>query len=171
MIGKIAGGILILAAGGYLGVILSSSYRRRERGIAGLVYALRVMKTEIGFCESYVADIFHELSGRVSGEVGRMFARAEILAREGGKTAECVQRAIGESAEALCLHPEEIRIMAEFASQLGLSDRKRQLENIDKTILLLEEELGRAHEETARSAKMRQTFCLLGAALTVVLLL
>jgi stage III sporulation protein AB len=171
MIGKIAGGILILAAGGYLGVVLSSAYRRRERGIAGLIYALRVMKTEIGFCESYVADIFHKLSARLSGEFSHLFARAESLAREGVKTAECVSRAIGEFADALCLRPEEIRIMEEFASQLGLSDRKQQLENIDKTILLLEEEKGRAHEETARSAKMRQTFCLLGAALTVVLLL
>ncbi len=170
MIGKVVGGILILAAGGYLGVSLSAAYRRREKGIAGLIYALRVMKTEIGFCESYVADIFCELSERLTGEFADLFARAEAMARDGVKTADCMSRAIEASAGTLCLHPEEIRVMMEFSSQLGMSDRKRQLENIDKTVELLEEIRGSAHEETVRNAKMKQTFCLLGAALVVILL-
>lgn len=68
--------ILIVIASSILGIIFSKQYFKREKEIKEMKNALNMFATKIKFTYETIPNIFTEISNKINGNVGKIFARA-----------------------------------------------------------------------------------------------
>lgn len=167
---KLLGACLVLLATSWIGFEIARSYRDRPRQIRQLRSALSLLETEIGYGIRPLSQACLEISNRVDGAIAQIFASsAENLTQlDGISTYECMEKAINQEWKNTAMKDAEKRILLDFSSTLGISDRDDQLHHIAMAKANLEVEEKKAHEEQRQYEKMFKSIGVLTGALIVI---
>lgn len=129
---KLLGSALVLASGGYLGVEMASSYRRRPRELAALRAGLQLLETEIVYGATPLPTALRRVALGLEGVAGDLFQRAGLILAHGrGITGgEGWVRALEEVYPRSALTREDLEALRLLAPSLGASDRGDQVKHL-----------------------------------------
>ena len=155
---KIAGIIMIILSGTYLGFSKSASLKKRQESLGKILYSLRLMENEISYGKCCMDKLFKNITS-----LGGI-----AFDRELGKSAGEIFLA---SVKNLQLDYEDIEILERFSKSLGTLDSEAQLKNIKNTVknLELSEENAMAYYE--KYGKMYRSMGVLTSLLAVIILI
>lgn len=172
---KFAGILLVLLAGGLIGMVQSAKYAARPREIRTLLHALQRLETEIGYGHTQLPDAFAVLADIVPRPLRRLFADMAAALRasaaQSGQTAKEIWDAtIREHWPATAMKAGEKEALLRLGATLGRSGRDDQIKHIRMAVLQLQTEEAAAREDQRRYEKLSRSLGLLGAGLIVILL-
>ena len=82
--------VLIVLASTILGILFSKQYSNREKEIKEMKSALNMFSTKIKFTYETIPNIFMEISNKIEGNIGYIFARAaERMKEDNANNAWC----------------------------------------------------------------------------------
>lgn len=169
---KLVGSAMVVAASGLTGMAVAGNYSRRLRELRSLRSALQVLETEIAYGATPLKEALAQVSDRSDQFIGPLFSRAadELSDMSGVTASEAWERALNYYYPSTALKPQDLFILRNLGSSLGVSDREDQLKHLQ----LAMEQIGRetivAEEEAARNVKMWSYLGFLGGLMLVLVL-
>lgn len=162
---KLCGALCIFAASALMGIAFRRRLARRVHTLQGLLQAFSLLRTEIVFLQTPLAQASEKIASQSDTVVFEGFAAA--LAS--GKTpAEAMKIA---SAEADELADTDTAILNRAMVSLGCSDTVTQEQHLDAVILQLQEQLQEAKGVLEARGRLYTASGVLGGMLLVILLL
>lgn len=164
-------GIAVVLGCGYIGIFFSGRLYRRVQQIEALESALSQLAFCTGFLALPLADALRRSASGQSGAVRRLFWQtAELLTeRPGIQPGEAWEEAVRRQEPALCLKPQELEALKNFAAHLGRGDKTDILDNIRMTSARLKLAEDAARAEFARDGKMYRGLGFLAGIFIVIL--
>lgn len=168
---KLAGSVMVVAAGTFIGFSLARQFSERPRHIRHLISCLTSLKTYIGYVSMPLPEALRRCAGGAEGPVADLLVcTAGLLERQGWLTP---RQALAEAltvTEKLALNGSEIELLLLLSSNLGLAGREEQ----QRYLTMVLAELAKVEEEALRvrdqNVKMYRYLGICGG-LTVVILL
>ena len=74
--------VFIVVASTILGILFSKKYSNREKELKDMKSALNMFSTKIKFTYEPIPNLFLEISQKIGGNVGKIFARAASRMKE-----------------------------------------------------------------------------------------
>lgn len=134
--------------------------KRRLENVKQLKRGLGIIKNEIMFSSREMGETAYELSKALDGEIAEIFGA--VFEKMSADTHKSFGQAWSEEIEKCEKKPvsdTSLKIMNDFASMAGKMSKDIELENIEKSIELLDEE---TKEETENYTKNRKLIFSLG---------
>jgi stage III sporulation protein AB len=138
---KLAGSILVIAAGGLMGFSLAARYKNRPQQVRQLINGIVALKSYIRYASTPLAEAFSESARGLSGVISEVFtAIGNYLNRETGLTPqEAITRALASgSDDQLALRRQEREAFILFGANLGKMNREEQERYCDMLMSQLE---------------------------------
>lgn len=128
---RLIGAVMIIAACGLVGIIVSKSYLLRPKYLHDLSAALQLLETEINYTRTSLPEACTIIAKRIKEPVSQFFTCfAESLKNESGVNAqEAWDNSLIVLADAGFLK-QDIEIIKQLGSVLGRSDAADQLKHI-----------------------------------------
>jgi len=169
---KLAGALLVMAAGTLIGFAQAARYAARPRQIRELIHALKRLETEISYGQTPLPEALARVGGALAEPLRRMFLRAAArMAERRETTAEaCWTEAVETVWPDTAMRAGDKEALLRLGASLGLSDRADQLKHVRLAMVHLEAEETAAREEQRKYEKMCRSLGVLGAALVVILM-
>jgi stage III sporulation protein AB len=169
---KITASLLIIMSCGMAGLIIAHSYASRPDQLKALIYALKMLETEIAYTLTPLPEALFRVGKRVGGEIGEFFISVGTqLSQENVPTCgEVWDSNLAGLKESACLTPGDLGILRSFGYNLGLSDREDQIKNLKLTQEQLNNHLYSAEKLREKNQRMWRTVGFL-AGLAVVFIL
>lgn len=173
MLIKLAGGIMVIAASGFIGYILSRDCAIRPQELRDLQGLMQMFENEVCYMSNLLSDAFYNISKASSSKVAVFFRSAsELLKKDVGINAsEAWEQAVRSNIVKTSLSKEDEEILINFGKILGSSDIDGQVMNIKLTINHLKLQERKAEEARKKNEKMYKNLGLLcGLAIVIILL-
>lgn len=153
---KIAGALLVLVSGFLAGKVGSGAWRRREKQLTELSWAMGALSTEMNCLLSPLPQIMRKLSGRLAKPVGDIFHEvAEAMDSGKGQSAqEAWDEALTKVGPRLSLLVEDLAFLSSLGPYLGASDLADQLKRLEGLRAQLEAQRQEAREAIEREGKL-----------------
>lgn len=159
---------MIIVTSSIIGILFSKKYANREKEIKELKNALNIFSTKIKFTYEPIPNVFMEISNKINGNIGKLFARAASRMQE-TSAGEAWKQALLESKNNL--NSEDILVVQNLARLLGQTDLEGQLSEIEVVNNFLTLQLQNASEERRKNEKMYKTLGLVtGLTLAIILI-
>lgn len=159
---------MIIVTSSIIGILFSKKYANREKEIKELKNALNIFSTKIKFTYEPIPNVFMEISNKIDGNIGKLFARAASRMQE-TSAGEAWKQALLESKNNL--NSEDILVVQNLARLLGQTDLEGQLSEIEVVNNFLTLQLQNASEERRKNEKMYKTLGLVtGLTLAIILI-
>lgn len=159
---------MIIVTSSIIGILFSKKYANREKEIKELKNALNIFSTKIKFTYEPIPNVFMEISNKIDGNIGKLFARAASRMQE-TSAGEAWKQALLESKKNL--NSEDILVVQNLARLLGQTDLEGQLSEIEVVNNFLTLQLQNASEERRKNEKMYKTLGLVtGLTLAIILI-
>lgn len=173
MLLKIIGSILVLAASGFLGFVLSRDCSRRPQELRELQGLLQMFENEISFLSNLLTDAFAKIYRSSKSEVAVFFEEtADMLKINAGINAsQAWETAVGKNLKMTSLNKEDEEILISFGKMLGNSDLEGQIKNIRLTLNQLKIQEQKAEESKAKNEAMYKRLGILGGIAIVIILI
>lgn len=159
--------ISIVIASTFLGILLSKKYSNREKELKEMKSALNIFATKIKFTYETIPNIFMEISNKVGGNVGQIFARASSRMKEenaGEAWANSFSDVQNNFVE------EDVVTLKNLGRLLGQTDIEGQISEIEVVVQFLETQLENARQEKIKNEKMYRTLGIV-CGLTIAIIL
>lgn len=169
---KLAGAMLIVAAGTLLGFLQASRLVRRPRQIRQMVNALQRLETEIAYGLTPLPQALAAVGRRTAKPLAALFAGAAdaLRAADGASARDSWLAAVDRCWPATAMGPNERETVRQLGYTLGVSDREEQIKHLRLAVKQLQDEEGTAREEQRRYEKMWRSAGVLGGLLIVILM-
>lgn len=143
---KLAGSILVVAAGTGIGFSLAGRYNERPRQLCQAVSCLTALAAYIGYASMPLGEALGRAAGGVAGPVGDFFRRtAAALTTRGWLTpAEAMAEVMADVGPALAWQRPEREILLLLGANLGATSREEQ----QKYLSLVTDQLRRLEQES-----------------------
>ena len=152
---KIIGFVIILMSCSKIGVDVSNKYRYRTKELRSLITAFELMKNEIGFKNSVVADVLNTSSSVSSPTVKKMFTSVAYDVKGENFTAEqAFDRFILKNRGFLSLNNEDLDVLKKFFSKFGSYSAQDELDGIDAAVKIFDANLKNAEADEKRYVKL-----------------
>ena len=168
MIYKLMGAIFIISGTSVYGFVRAMKPYRRYKMLTKIDTALSLMINEISFTNSCIDDIFRHISE--SAGVDGIFKTTAQMSKD-ISLCERWLRSIKTDSDRLYLKKEDCEALSVLGSELGMTDRKGQIKNIEHTRIGIRTLINEAHEEYLRESKMMKGLGILSGLFFVILLL
>ncbi|MEW6621674.1 MAG: stage III sporulation protein SpoIIIAB [Bacillota bacterium] len=170
---KILGAITIIVSCSVIGYSFAKQYNARVYQVRKLRTSLKMLETEIAYSMNLLPEALRKVGSKLVNPISILYDySADTLSKNTGKTMELIWRdALNKLKVDSSLKDEELEILADFGSGLGISDREEQLKNlrfVQEQLKIIEIN---AEDERQRHAKIYQTLgVLIGLALSLILI-
>lgn len=173
LIVKLVGSVLVVAAGGGLGLLVVSNLVARPRQLRDFQSALQMLETEIQYAASPLPEAMDRVGRAVGAPVGMVLERAASYLTTGGGlvAADGWELALREARGTAALTREDIDILLAFGAFLGRSDREDQVKHLRLARERLHRQELKAEEDRMRNERLWRYLGFLGALALVVVLL
>ncbi len=147
---KLLGGFIIILACGALGNLVAKALAARAATLSAACHGLQLLATEIDYGATPLPLALTQVSQRLDGEVGLVFAKAALCltAEKGLTAAEAWSKALESCLARLSMNGGDADILRRFGQGLGLSHREDQLRRLH----LAAEQLEERQKEAAQTA-------------------
>lgn len=159
--------ISIIVASTFIGILFSKKYSNREKELKEIKSALNIFATKIKFTYEPIPNLFLEISNKIGGNVGKIFARASNRMRE-ENAGEAWANALTDIKSNLL--EEDITILKNLGRLLGQTDIEGQISEIEVVIQFLNTQLENARQERTKNEKMYRTLGIVSG-LTIAIIL
>lgn len=173
MITHIAAYAAILIGCAYLGALFASKFKKRVEQLTELKCALAQLEFDIDFLNTPIYESLEKAAERSSGGVALVFAYIARRLRD----ERCVNmgklwmRAVRLYRTELFLSDEDIKILTDFAENLGCGNREKEMNNIKAAVMRLGVAENEARTAASGGVRMyRGLGILCGVFLVIVLL-
>lgn len=122
---------MILAGSVGLGVWYSLLYARQWHNLLDCRKAVMILRGEIAYGHSVLAQAFFQAASRVSGDIRAFFEHVAFSLEEGEGRLEQIWRQALESEIGIGLGREEREQLRELGNMLGFLDLEMQLQSLD----------------------------------------
>lgn len=170
---KLVGATFIMGGCGYLGVRISSIYKKRTELFRFLQNGLTLLETEINYTSTPLPLALERVGKKLNKDCQPLFVRAAAVLQEnkGVSAAEAWSLGVGALCENVPLTKEEIELLNVFGHGLGGSAKEEQVKNIALTRKQLSLVEKTAEEEQAKNQKMWQYLGISFGAVIVLILI
>lgn len=158
---------MIIGASSAIGILFSKKYANREKELKEMKNSLNIFATKIKFTYEPIPNVFMEISNKIGGNVGNIFARAANRMKEISAGEAWVQ-ALEETK--YNLNKEDISVIKNLGRMLGQTDLEGQISEIEVVNEFLTSQLENAKEERRKNEKMYRTLGLV-CGLTIAIIL
>ena len=168
---KLAGALLLVAAGALLGWMHAGRLAERPAQIRRLVRLLSQLETDIAYGLTPLPEAFGRIGRQATEPLASLFRTAAVrLERDGMAAPEAWRAALDSVWELTAMKNAEKEIMLSLGNTLGATDRDDQVRHLRLAVKQLESLEPEAVEEQRRYEKMWKSLGLLGGALVAVIL-
>lgn len=169
---KLVGSAIVVAASGLTGIAVAGNYSRRPRELRSLQSALQVLETEIAYGATPLLEAMRLVAVRSDQAAGKLFSgTAALLSHMSGMTAsEAWEKSLEFYYPATALKPQDLFILRNLGSSLGVSDREDQIKHLQLAMEQIRRETAAAEEEASRNVKMWSYLGFLGGLMLVLVL-
>lgn len=161
---KLIGSLLVIGASTAVGFALAGKLYKRSHTLEGIIFALRLLETEISYGKRDIKTIMHEI-GKSQGI--ELFTMAANMINDKGIRG-AIEDALDSCDTILGTDKMPIRVLAE---NLGMTDTQSQISAIRSARKSLTEAQREAAAEYAKSARLYRNAGALGGIFAVILLL
>ncbi len=159
--------IFIIIGSSLIGILFSKKYSNREKELKEMKSALNIFSTKIKFTYETIPNIFLEISNKVGGNVGQIFARASSRMKEESAGDAWVNSFSDVQNNLL---EEDIVILKNLGRLLGQTDVEGQISEIEVVNKFLETQLENAKNAKIKNEKMYRTLGIVSG-LTIAIIL
>jgi stage III sporulation protein AB len=172
MLLKIAGSLLVIAAAGLIGYILSRDCAVRAQELRDLQGMLQMLENEISFLSSPLTEAFEGIQKTSRSKAAVFFQLAEGKLRSGsGMNAyEAWETSVREGIKKTSLNAEDEEILVTFGKLLGSSDVEGQVKNIRLALSQLKMQEQKAEDNRYKNEAMYRRLGILGGLAVVIVL-
>ncbi len=173
MVLKLVGSILIIFSSTFIGYTAAGRYARRPLELRTLQSALQMLESEIVFSVNPLPHAFNRIYNSFPGSIGKIFKHSSeaLLQRRGLTAHEAWNESLERSTIQMAINSEDKKILREFGSMLGCSDKENQINNIRLTCSKLEIAEKKAELLKEKNERMLKNLGVLGGILAVLLLI
>ncbi len=158
---------LILACCTAIGFLLSQKYRKREIELKEFKSAFNILKTKIRYTYAPLQDIFDDIAKDISANVSNVFRKSASYMNEESAT-DSWNKAVREAD--ISITREDKNVICSLGKLLGQTDMEGQLNEIDLSLSLLDEQIEKAKIEKEKNVKMYKSLGVItGIAIVIVL--
>ena len=167
---KIIGMLLVLAASSGMGFLFSKMSSERINDLKEWHKGLVLIKNEIGYALTPMADAFFlaqkKTEGSIShffGEIGNLFINTSIPL---GQISDSL--IIGQ-LKISCLNEGDMESAALFIKEIGAKDKESQISQLELMIKSVEEVIDEAKEKNEKNGKLFKTLGILAGVFVIVI--
>lgn len=169
---KLVGAAMVVTASGLSGMAVAGNYSRRPKELRSLRSALQMLETEVAYGATHLPEALGQVAGRCDGTVAPLFnqAAAELSYMSGVTASEAWGKSLGSYYPGTALKPQDLSILRNLGSSLGISDREDQIKHLRLAMEQIGSETAGAEEEAARNVKLWSYLGFLGGLMAVLVL-
>ncbi|MDR1912993.1 MAG: stage III sporulation protein AB [Clostridiales bacterium] len=173
MIMKIIGSIVVCASSSLIGFYFANADGFRINELNEWKRALLILRSEIAFTRSPLAEAAETISTRVGKPVNAIFKElaSSLSQRAGNDTFEIWESTISVKHKSSYLCREDWQCLKDFGKTLGNLDKSMQLSAIDQTISYIDLKTITVRVSDEKNKKLYGSLGILGGLLIVVILL
>ncbi len=160
--------ISIVVASTFLGILFSKKYSNREKELKEMKNALNMFSTKIKFTYEPIPSVFSDISQKIGGNVGQIFARSSNRMKE----ENAGDAWINAFSDVNCnLKEEDITVLKNLGRMLGQTDIDGQISEIEVVSEFLNTQIENARQERIKNEKMYRTLGIVGGLTIAVILI
>ncbi|MDK2887557.1 MAG: stage sporulation protein [Thermoanaerobacter sp.] len=169
---KILGSVLILLAGGGMGVTMAGYYARRPQELRSLQAALKMLETEITYTATPLPEALGRVAERAGPRVALLFnrAREELMSPAGCTAREAWEEALKAFYPTSALAPSDLAVLRQLGPALGISSMEDQSKHLRLAMEQLGREMAQAEEKASRYVKLWNYLGFLGGLALILML-
>ena len=169
---KLIGSLVLVAAGGAAGMLVSREYSRRPADLKSMLSSIQMLETEIIYAATPLAEALDRVSRGSDPGAAKFFRRAALeMGDAGGSTAaEAWERSLAWYYTVSSLVGQDVNILANLGRALGISDRDDQAKHLRLACEQLKREIARAEENSAKNARMWNYIGFCGSLVAAIIL-
>lgn len=137
MLGKIAGGAMVVAATSKIGYEKASKYQRRVKDIQAFSSGLWLLKSEMDFTMSVLSLALKTCGQLIPKSAARVFFLTANYIDSGFCCYDAFLKAMDEEKNNLSVENDEKQVLNDLFASLGSSDIETEKEKIENTIMRL----------------------------------
>lgn len=160
--------LVVVLAAALLGHLAASERERRVRDLAGLLYGLALLETEVVYGLT-VLPIALERSARGSAGAANLFFTAARALRDGMGASEAWLAGIRALERRSALRPEDLAPLMYLGGTIGLSSAEDQSRHFQLARRQIEAHLAAERERAPQSARLLRTLGLCGGVAAALL--
>ncbi len=153
---KLVGAALVVIASGLGGIAVAANYSRRPKELRSIRSALQMLETEIAYGSTHLPEAMSMVASRCDSSIAPIFIRAasELTSMTGATAAEAWEVSLSSFSPGSALKQQDISILRNFGSSLGISDREDQIKHLRLASEQIGMENAAAEEEAVRNVKL-----------------
>ena len=161
---KLVGAVMVIAAGGMIGMKKASVLNIRAENLQRLISALTLLENEIAYGKN---DMRYALSTIGTVQEFKLFSDAAKYMENMGTTEAFMHAAEDKS---LCFKENDMEILHALTENLGMSGSLEQLKTLSHTKTLLKNEYESARSEYEKNGRLYRSTGLLSGIFVAILL-
>lgn len=170
---KVIGAATLFLACGLFGLNAAGGYLRRPVELRAIRSALAMLETEIVYGATALPEAFQRVAGRSDRAAAPLFKMAaeEIKTMTGTTAREAWGKALSAYYHKTSLAMEDLSILTDLGSSLGISDREDQTRHLRLAIEQIGSSTAAAEAVAARNARLWSYMGFLGGLCMVLILI
>lgn len=170
---KIMGVVLILTASCGIGFRMSDNFLKRVEELKTLKKILFMLRGEIKYNNSTMAEAFETISGRVDNHYKEFFLEgAKALNDLSGQTFITIwKQMIDTNLKDSKLNKKDLERFKGLGENLGYLDKEMQLSNIDLYLEHLEIEIDEGNKNTSTNSRLYKCLGVMGGVLVTLIII
>lgn len=167
------GAILIILATTSTGAALGAREKYRLKDLEQLERALLLMKNQISYLGTPLAELLEQISWKVEGVIGTVLQEISrcMTARDSGTAEEIWERIWLETGKNTYLTAADLDEVIAFGKTLGFLEKQQQEGSVTLLLLYLREGQSRIKKRMAKNGKLYYSMGVLSGLLLVITLL
>lgn len=168
MIIKIVLLFLVFLCCSYIGITISSQYKKRVEELKEMKKSFIAIETKMKYTYEVLPEIFKEVSVGLKENIKNIFEKARLLMEE--KTAKEAWVEALENTKTN-MTKEDVEILKGYGKLLGKTDIEGQVSQIELTNEFLETQIKKAEQELIKNEKLYKTLGTVSGLAIVILLI
>ncbi|MBR6033937.1 MAG: stage III sporulation protein AB [Clostridia bacterium] len=158
---------LILACTTGIGFLVSQKYTKRESELKDFKSAFNLIKTKIRYTYEPLQEIFDDIAKNYNSSIAYVFKQASNNMQTQNAT-DGWNKAVNEAV--ISITKEDKRVVCSFGKLLGQTDSQGQINEIDLSLSLLDEQIEKAKIDKQKNVKLYKSLGVItGIAIVIVL--
>ena len=160
---------IIFCTSTIIGILISKRYSNRVHILKDLKNALNLFKVKINYSLETIPEIFNEISNKVKGPVGNIFADTVVNINKGMLAGKAWEQAVDSNSNEL--KKEDINSIKTLGKLLGSTDIEGQINQIELVKEFINTQITEALEAKNKNAKMYQKLgAIVGLVIVIILI-
>lgn len=146
--------LMVFLACTYIGITISSQYRKRVEELKEMKKSFLGLETKMKYTYEILPEIFMEIANGLKENIAKIFENASLQMQEKNAKEAWIQ-AVETSRTSMT--KEDLEILKGFGKLLGKTDMEGQVNQIELTNQFLDAQIEKAEKERIKNEKLYKT--------------